>query len=319
MSKRFLKRILLLFILAVIIWIGIRHWLAEPARLLPANSSSGFDVIAHRGGRGIAPENTMLAFETSDRMGVDVLEFDIRLTRDKKLVVIHDATLNRTTDGKGKIADFTLKELQVFDAAFYFSPDPGYNNSRDSTTYEGLGETSELFPLRGDGIGIPALSAVFAQFPQKRMVIEIKPNSIDIVEPFCRMIKDFQKQDHLIIGSFHGNVLNHFRNACPEVATSAYSGEGTRFVLLNKIRLAGIIEPKYEALQLPPLLKMKLLKQKPIMSVASRSLMIAARKKRLIVHVWTVNDADQMKEMIDMGVDGVMTDYPDRLLKLLGR
>ncbi|MBU2513125.1 glycerophosphodiester phosphodiesterase [bacterium] len=319
MIKRLLKRILVVFILLVVLWIATQYWFAEPARLLPANKHTGFDVIAHRGGRGIAPENTLHAFETSDKLGVDVLEMDIHLTKDDQLAVIHDATLDRTTNGNGEVKDYSLRELQKYDAAYHYSPDPAYNNSRDSSIYSDLADNEELFPLRGKGIRIPGLQDVFRRFPQKRMVIEIKPNRIDIVEPFCRMIKDFQKEDHLIIGSFHEEVLVHFRMVCPGVATSAFSKEATRFVLFDKVFLAGMISPDYIALQIPPDIKTKLVGNRPIVSVVTRSLMKAARGKELIVQVWTVNETDQMKEMIDIGVNGIMTDYPDRLLNLLGR
>ncbi len=316
MFKRFLKRVFLLLFLVLVIWAGVSYWFSEPARLLPANTKLEFEVIAHRGGRGIAPENTMMAFEKSEELGVDVLEFDIHLSRDGQLVIIHDATLDRTTNGTGPVRDYTFDELQTFDAAHYFSPDPNYNNKRDSSIYQGLGNDMSLFPLRGTGVKIPALSDVFRRFPGKRMIIEIKPKNLNIIAPFCHMIEKFHKQDYLIIGSFHGNVLVRFRETCPEVATSAGPGEALRFVLAEKVGLSSLITPQYESLQVMPRLDLKLIGDKPTFYEVDSAFVEAANDKRLLVQVWTVNDVGQMKQLKEAGVNGIMTDYPDQLLEL---
>jgi len=319
MIKNVLIPILLVSVIIVILWIVFWHWLSGPAELMPANSISGFDVIAHRGGRGVAPENTLFAFEKSDRLGVDVFEMDIRLTRDHQLVVIHDATINRTTNGKGKVEDFSLQELRSFDAAYFYSPNPDYNSKRDSSIYEGLEETSQLFPLRGKGITIPSLFEVFKRFPDKRMILEIKPTSTAIIEPLCRMIKDFHKEDQVIVGSYHVKVVDHFRKVCQGVATSASPSECARFGWFDKVHLAGMITPEYVVLQVPPEHKMKFFGFQQVFTVTSRSLVRSAHKKRLIVQVWTINDPGEMKKMMELGVDGIVTDYPNKLLQTLNR
>jgi len=314
-----LKRFFITLFLILAIWIAIQFWLAEPAPQMSANNNSHFVTIAHRGGRGLAPENTLMAFENSDKIGVDILEMDIHLTRDHQLIIIHDSTLNRTTNGKGKVNNFSLSEIQKFDAAYFFSRDPIYNNRRDSAIYQHLENENRLFPLRGKGVKIPKLLDVFRRFPQKRMIIEIKASDEKIVDPFCQMIKNFNKEDQLIVGSFSGKVLNRFRRDCPKVATSATALEATQFVLSDKIGLSGAITPGYIGLLVPPELKLTLFGHKPSISVASHSLMRAVHKKRLIVLIWTVNETEEMKKLIDVGVNGIMTDYPDRLLKLVGR
>lgn len=316
---KILKLIILLLILTIAGWITIQHLLSGPAERRPASNHSAFDVIAHRGGCGLAPENTLMAFEVSNRIGVDVLEMDIHLTKDYELVVIHDSTLNRTTDGNGKVKDFSLIEIQRFDAAYFFSPDPTYRNRRDSSIYKNLKNNGGLFPLRGKGVSIPKLQNIFERFRKIRMIIEIKPNNNNIVKPFCQMIKDFNKEDQIIVGSFYGKVLEAFRQNCPEVATSAFSLETAQFVLSDKIKLSGMINPLYVALQIPPLLKKKFWGHQISISVASRSLIRAAVKKRLIVQVWTVNEPNEMRKLFNLGVNGIMTDYPDRLLKIIGR
>ena len=319
MKKQRLKRILTFLITLISVLIILLHWTADPAVLLPANSNPGFDVIAHRGGRGIAPENTLFAFETSEQLGVDVLEMDIHLTKDHEIVVIHDDTIDRTTNGEGAVSEISLKKLKGFDAAYYFSPDSDYNNPRDFELREKVEDTNEIYPYRGKGITIPTLYDVFSKFPIKRMIIEIKPNKGDIIEPFCDLISDFHKEDQIIVGSFHGDILDQFRNTCPGIATSASPGEVLRFFFSDKIFLAGTISPDYIALQIPPGMKKRLFGILPKFAVTTSSLVDSAHQKRLIVQVWTVNDPDEMKKMIELGVDGIMTDYPDRLLKFLDR
>lgn len=317
MKKQRLKRILSVSIACLAVLIIVLHWTADPAVLLPANSDREFDVIAHRGGRGVAPENTLLAFETAEQMGVDVLEMDIHLTKDLEIVVIHDATINRTTNGEGAVSNFTLQELQGFDAAYYFSPKADYNNPRDFELRDKVEDTKAMYPYRGKGITVPTLYDVFSKFPQKRMIIELKPDKGDIIEPFCDLISNFHKEDQIIVGSFHGDILVQFREICPGIATSASPGEVVQFLFADKVFLAGTISPTYIALQIPPGMKKRLFGFLPKFAITSPSLINSAHKKRVIVQVWTVNDSDEMKQMIEMGVDGVMTDYPDRLIKIL--
>jgi glycerophosphoryl diester phosphodiesterase len=318
MVKHLFIRILFVSIVAVIFWIIVWHLLSGPDESL-AENSTGIEVIAHRGGRGIAPENTLFAFDKSDRLGADVFEMDIHLTKDHQLVVIHDATINRTTNGKGKVEDFSLQELRNFDAAYFYSPNPDYNSKRDLSIYEGLEETNQLFPLRGKGITIPSLFEVFKRFPDKRMILEIKPTSTAIIEPLCRMIKDFHKEDQVIVGSYHVNVVDHFRKVCPGVVTSASPSECRRFVLFDKVHLAGMIAPDYVALQVPPELKKTFCGFQMTFTVASHSMVRAAHKKGLIVQVWTINDPGEMKKIMDLGVDGITTDYPDKLIQIRNR
>jgi glycerophosphoryl diester phosphodiesterase len=276
-------------------------------------------VIAHRGGLGDGPENTLTAMRTAIGNGADVLEFDLWMSRDGHLVVIHDATLDRTTNCSGPVTEKTLEELQSCDAAYFFSPDPAYANRRDRRIYEPLPEErlASLFPLRGKGITIPSLEAVFQAFPQRSMVIEIKQNTPSLVESFCQMIRQYHKDDQIIVGSFQLEPLDAFRLTCPEVMTSAAMPEAGRFVLLEKVYLSGLLSTPYQALQLPPSIPLFRRLRLPPFPVIGWSLIRTAHDRGLVVQAWTINDPEDMKRLIAAGIDGIMTDYPGRLIEVL--
>jgi glycerophosphoryl diester phosphodiesterase len=251
-------------------------------------------VIAHRGGAGLWPENTLYAFERAAATGVDVIETDVRATKDGELVVLHDESVGRTTDGSGAVGSLTLAELKRLDAAYRFSTDGGRS-----------------FPLRGLGITVPTLREVLASLPSMRFNIEPKQGAPSLAAPLCRMIREYGMTDRVLVASFSGATLQEFRRECPEVATSASTGEVATFLALHEAGLAASYSPAMQALQVP--------ERSGALRVLTRDFVRAAHGRNLRVHAWTIDDEAEMRRLIEMGVDGVMTDYPDRLLKVLGR
>lgn len=254
-------------------------------------------VIAHQGGDGIRPGDTMVAFEHAVRIGADVLEMDAHITKDGKIVLMHDERVDRTTDGTGLIEDMTLEELRQLDPAYQWS------NDGDKT-----------FPYRGQGIQVPTLEELFQKFPDMRYVIEIKLTRNPIDQPLCDLIRRYNMQDRVLIASFHDEAMQRFRTNCPEVATSASRGEVTKFVLLGKIFLSGLITPQYESIQPPydPEESMNI----PIMT---KRFIREAHARNIAVEPWTVDDPELMKKYIEWGVDGIITDRPDLMLEVLGK
>ena len=250
-------------------------------------------VIAHRGGKAIAPENTIEAFEKARELGVDVLELDIRATKDGEFVVIHDEEVDRTTNGKGLVADFTLEEIQKLDAGYKWTNDDG-----------------RTFPFRNKNVRIPTLREVFEKFPDITINIEPKHTEPSPTEPLCRIVSEFDRKDSIIVGSFNKVILKDFRKNCPGIATSASPSEVSNFLGMYKVGLTANYHPKMQALQIPP--------QLANIQVVDKQFVEAAHKQNLAVHVWTINEVEEMKYLIDIGVDGIMTDYPDRLIELLG-
>lgn len=281
--------------LCVIILVGAAiAYYAQPASDHPFFSANRTLVIAHRGGRGLWPEGTLYAFEQALTLGVDVLEMDLRTSRDGILVVMHDAAVDRTTDGTGAVGDYTLAELKNLDAAFHWSIDGG-----------------RIYPLRGKGIRIPTLADVFREFPDTHLNIEIKEEDPAAISALCDSIKTYRMTDQVLVASFKSDVLNAFRRVCPQVATSAGATEAQIFYGLHRIGLQALFTPAAHALQLPLHFKG--------MHVVTQSLVAAAHERNLKVHVWTVNDPLQMHHLLRSGVDGIITDFPDRMLRLLER
>ncbi|MDQ3713471.1 MAG: glycerophosphodiester phosphodiesterase [Acidobacteriota bacterium] len=251
-------------------------------------------VFAHRGGGGLIPENTLEAFVYSARMGVDVLELDIHSTSDGTLVVMHDAAVDRTTDGRGRVNELTLEAVKKLNAGYFFSPDGG-----------------QTFPFRNRKITVPTLREIFDALPEMTFNIEPKQHAPSIIKLLCALVREQKMIDKVIVGSFNQTTIDDFRRECPEVATSASPSEVSRFLALSKAGLGDSYSPPMQALQVPVNLGS--------LQVVSKEFVETAHRRNLKVHVWTINETADMQRLLEIGVDGIMTDYPDRLLTLLGR
>ena len=264
---------------------------AEQFRVFASRASHPL-VIAHRGGAGIAPENTLEAFRKSSKLGVDVLELDVHFTSDGKLVVIHDRSVDRTTNGSGLVKDLDFAGIRKLDAGFRWTADGG-----------------KTYPFRGKGVKVPTLREVFEEFPDAKINVEAKVQTPSPVEPICSLIREFDRVDKTVVASFSDNVLEGFRSNCKGVATSASPSESTNFLAMYKIGLSENFSARMQALQLP--------KRVFGIEVISREFLRAARERNLQLHVWTVNKREDMKRLIEIGADGIMTDRPDELLALI--
>ena len=252
-------------------------------------------VIAHRGGAGLWPENTLYAFERAAAMGVDVLETDMHSTGDGALVLIHDPTVDRTTNGSGRVNHLTLTQLKALDAGYYWSEDGGRS-----------------FPFRGRGITVPTVEEIFSAFPEMRINIDIKQVRPSVADQFCRLILDFGMVERVMVASFNSSILREVRKLCPQVATSAGKSEVRLFYALTLLSpRAAFLPAGCYALQVP-------IARKGLRLITKRFL-TSARLRNLQVHAWTVNSGPQMEWLLRLGVEGIVTDYPDRLLALLGR
>lgn len=262
----------------------------------PFAHQGGVVVLAHRGWRGLYPENTMLSFRKAAELPIDGLEIDIHSTADGVLVVCHDATVDRTTDGNGRIQDHTLAELQKLDAGYRYTPDGG-----------------QTFPFRGQGVTIPTLAELFAAFPNLWINIDIKQETPSLVTAFANLVRQHNVAHRLCVGSFSDKNVADFRRACPEVSRVASHAEVVRWFVLNKLRLERFYWGQGQALQIP-----EVDPDTGLRLVTSRSVR-AAHRNNIAVHVWTVNLQTDMQRLIDMGVDGLISDFPDQALRLLGR
>ncbi|MCP4625525.1 MAG: glycerophosphodiester phosphodiesterase [bacterium] len=249
-------------------------------------------VIAHRGGRSLGPENTLYTYRRAVDLGVDVLEIDVHLTLDNHLAVIHDKSVDRTTNGSGTVDSYKLADLQNLDAAYRWSADSG-----------------NPFSLRDTGIKIPSLTDVFKTFPQMRINIEIKDPKPAAINSLCRTITDHNMSQKVMIASFSAGALKKFRSICPAVATSAGSSEAIWFYSLQKVHMESAYTSNAQALQVP--------EKYGDQQIVNERFITAAHARNMRVQVWTVNDIDSMKRLLKLGVDGIMTDYPQKLIALL--
>lgn len=251
-------------------------------------------AFAHRGGAKVWPENTLRAFAESVALGYRHIETDIHLSRDGVPVILHDATIDRTTDGAGPVAGYTVAELRRFDA--------GYRFTRDGVT----------FPFRGQGLTIPTLEEALALDPGLRLNLEMKPTTEEMADSTWSFVQGRKDRERLLIASAHAPTIAAFRRrARGAIATSAGAGEILRFWMAARVGLHRRLSIDYDALQVPP-------RHGPL-TVVNERFVRCAHERGLHVHVWTIDEPAEMRRLLALGVDGLMSDFPARLLQTLGR
>jgi glycerophosphoryl diester phosphodiesterase len=253
------------------------------------------NFFAHRGGARTWPENTLFAFEQGvARWPMILIETDTHMTADGELVLIHDETVDRTTDGAGSIGALTLEQIKALDAGYRFTPDRG-----------------KTFPYRGQGITVPALREALLAFPNQRFSIELKqPGALRAVGPAIAVIRECQAEHRVILAGFDDAIVRAVKEQAPEIATM-YAAYGIQKLLLA---LRGgdwaAYEPEHEMISLGTSI------------IESASLtpdeIRAIQAKGISFVVWTVQDIEEMRRLMEVPVDGIMTDYPFRLAEVLG-
>lgn len=244
--------------------------------------------IAHRGGGLLAPEETMLAFQGAVDANVDVLEMDARSTKDGVIVLMHDAEVNRTTDGTGMLSDMTYAEVLELDAGYKFSSDSG-----------------ATFPFRGMGVKVARLQDVLEAFPNMLFSIEIKEPPI--AEQVLDIVVAAGLQDKVVIAAFNDLTLRRVRELRPEILTTLTIEESLEFARLDAEGLESYVPPTW-VMHTPPTFGEL---------VVDADLVQRADRFGLKIQVWTVNEKAQMQELLDFGVHGIMSDDPIALADLL--
>jgi glycerophosphoryl diester phosphodiesterase len=268
----------------------------EPrAAPVPLPSTNPFRVgrtlmIPHAGGDGLFPENTLYAYEHSMALGGDVVDIDVSMSDDNVLIAFHDPTLERTTNGTGRVADKTYAELSVLDAGW------SYGNG-------------DHHPFRGKGISIPTVEAVLHRFPTTLVTLDLKDQRTNLVQPVCALLRNLGRTSDVYVGSDSNDQVLSFREQCPEVHTSGTDTErramraarqsgDTTFVTHQLVGQPGFraddgskrITPEYLAY---------------------------SHSKGIAVLTWVVDDPKEMEDLIVMGVDGIYTRRPDVMKRVI--
>jgi glycerophosphoryl diester phosphodiesterase len=255
-------------------------------------------LLAHQGGELLAPTNTMAAFAVADSIGVDFLDIDVHMTKDGYLVGIHDNTVDRTTNGSGRVDSYTLADLQRLDAGYCFRDLQGN------------------YSYRGRDVRIPALEEVFEEYAAKCYLhFEVKdvypkygPSQIE--EKLWALIQKYSLEKRVVVGAFQQRIVDRFNYlAGGQVVMEAGREEVTNFVLAQRLHRPKLYNQRSQVLSIP-------LRGRGL-NLKTPRLIERAHQLDMEVYYWTIDDTATMKELIELGADGLFTNRPDLLKKLL--
>lgn len=250
-------------------------------------------VVAHRGDSKHYPENTLPAFLSAVKMGIDVVETDVHLSKDNVIVIWHDPTLDRNTNGSGRIEDHTLEELKNFDAGYTFTKDEG-----------------KSFPFRGKGVTLCTLEEALTQCPNQRFNIDLKTKGLPIVQEFIKIVRKHNAEHRVCCASFHLSNLKQMRTLAPDILTSITTQEVLSLLFRQKLHI------------LPKTLAKgrKIIFQVPVgqwgIKVITPSFVSMMHDRGAVIMVWTINEEEEMRRLFKLGVDAIMTDDPATVIKV---
>jgi glycerophosphoryl diester phosphodiesterase len=247
-------------------------------------------VFGHRGSAGTHPENTIASFQAAVDLGARYLETDVHMTRDGEIVVSHDGDLERVCGRAGLIKEMEYADIARADAGFTFTLD------------------GREFPFRGKGLRILRLAELLTAFPNEFFNIDLKPADVSITESALKVIDAAKMGHRVLLASEHQNRLDEVRAMAPGIPTSFGYLEIAAFV-----QAMAASDPAYQppgdALQIPP--------EYHSWKLATTESLAMAHRHGVEVHVWTLNDEPAMREMLELGVDGIMSDFPRLALKMV--
>lgn len=270
-------------------------------------------IFAHRGGAGEAPESTLAAFQAAARdpgVGQELaIELDVRASRDGQIVVIHDATVDRTTDGHGRVDELTLAELQALDAAHCATPGRGNGTARRGDCPRAPPDPAR-FPLRGQGIRIPTLAQALATLPPRALIgIEVKAAGFEAA--LAAQLRASGRLSRLVIGSADAAIADRLQALLPEVPRYFPRGAAVRLALAAKLASAGPSRPDHHVLAAP--------RSGWGLRLDTAGMIAAFHRRGVAVIFFTINDEAEMERLLRLGADGLFTDYPTRARRVVER
>ena len=284
-------------------------------------------IAAHRGGGDNNPENTMLAFrEAVNTIGVDIIESDLYLTKDGYLVYNHDSYIDETCNVNGDISleevevlcetkenrhyikDMTLAELEQYNFGYYFEDENGERIFKDVTD------------LEGTGLQIATVDKLFEEFyesnPDLLFIVEIK-NSGELGYEACRILYETLEQypeykDQIVVGTFHDEIEEELKANYADLMRGAPTGTAAKFVLTQYLGVNLFDNSDFACLQIPTSYDLGI-----EVYLNKETLINRAHRRNIAVQYWTINDPDEMRELIELGCDCIMTDNPKLLREVL--
>lgn len=284
-------------------------------------------IAAHRGGGANNPENTMLAFrEAVNTIQVDIIESDLYLTKDGYLVYNHDAYIDETCNVNGDITldevkklcetesnrhyieDMTLAELEQYNFGYYFEDETGERIYQNVTNLE---ET---------GLQIATVEKLFAEFyetnPELLFIVEIKDSGERGYEA-CRILSDTLDQypvyrDRIVVGTFHDEIEAELKENYSDLFRGAPTGTAAKYVITQYLKVNLFDRSDFACLQIPTSYDLGV-----VIPLNKQTLIDRAHRRNIAVQYWTINEADEMRELIEMGCDCIMTDNPKLLKNVL--
>ena len=284
-------------------------------------------IAAHRGGGDNNPENTLLAFrEAVNTIGVQIIESDLYLTKDGYLVYNHDSYIDETCNINGDltldeveklcedkanrhyIEDMTLAELEQYNFGYYFEDENGQRIYKD------------VIDLEGTGLQIATVDKLFAEFyeshPELMFIVEIK-NSGELGYQACKILNDTLNQypeyrDQIVVGTFHDEIETELKDKYSDLLRGAPTGTAAKFILTQFLRVNIVDNSDFACLQIPTSYDLGITLQLKKDTILKR-----AHRRNIAVQYWTINDPDEMRELIALGCDCIMTDNPELLRSVL--
>lgn len=264
-------------------------------------------AFAHQGGSFEGPSSTLAAIEQAIQNGATAVELDVHATLDRRIVVCHDETVDRTTNHHGEIASLTLQQLCEMDNAYWWiageTVSPGRNDEEYRLRAKAPGDHE---------YGVATLEEVCERFPGVLLNLDIKrtaPNAEPYEELLVEELRRLGRTMSVIVASFHDQAIQTFRHLAPEIATSAATAETAAFFFSLDTDTPEV--PPASALQVPV--------NFGAITVVDERFVEVAHLANLAVHVWTINEVTEMERLLDLGVDGIISDTPTSLAQLLKR
>jgi len=247
-------------------------------------------LFGHRGASGTMPENTLPSFSQALAAGADRLELDVHLSADEEVIVLHDPELDRTTEGKGLASRLRLAELRELDAGYQFESPNGEH------------------PFRGRKIRIPTFAEVLAHFPKVPLNVELKVDEPVLVSAMKRLLDRHDAWARVLLTAESQPLMDRIREVMPDVLTGMSANEVLEFLGNggnSSYRARGV------ALQVPVTYAG--------IPIITQQFVNIAHAAHLEVHAWVINEEAEMRDLVRLGVDGIMTDFPHVAAAVLGR